>query len=70
MAEAEKTLKDAVNDTRIGFMNTEIDLGLTFVQVAVTTRSHQTKERNRRNAQAAQCNAMKSERCWQICSFR
>ena len=58
MTDTRKALEEMVNVCRMHFMQTEIDLRLTFVKVALTTSSAETKERNRRNAQAAHDSAV------------
>src|SRR5689334_10634482 len=48
-----RTLRDQFDESRFNFISRELDLAITFSQVAATSEEHARSERNARNAQKA-----------------
>ena len=46
-------IRDQFDETRFNFISSELDLAITFSQVAATSEEHARSERNARNAQKA-----------------
>jgi hypothetical protein len=55
---AKATPRKSQTEARIDFVLAELDLGVTFCQVALSTRDAETKERNIRNARRAYDSAL------------